>query len=99
MRSSNKRSNFLKWEEYYLSVAFLSAMRSKDPASQVGACIVNPLKRIVAIGYNGMPSGCGDDNLPWGKTSQNPVETKYLYGKNNSTLREPTPFMILTIFC
>ncbi len=54
-----------------MSAAFLSSMRSKDPATQVGAVIVNAQRRIVGIGYNGMPSGCSDDGLPWGKTSEN----------------------------
>lgn len=48
---------------------------------QVGACIVNPSKKIVGIGYNGMPLGCSDDQLPWGKSSSNKLETKYMYGK------------------
>merc|ERR1711879_925689 len=54
-------------------------MRSKDPATQVGACIVNPEKRIVGIGYNGMPRGCSDDLLPWGKNSRQELENKYMY--------------------
>ena len=78
-----KRTNYLEWPDYFMAVAFLSAMRSKDPVSQVGACIVNDEKRIVGVGYNGMPIGCNDDLLPWGKTSENPLETKYMYGKHN----------------
>ena len=66
-----------------MAVAFLSAMRSKDPCSQVGACIVNSDLRIVGVGYNGMPIGCSDDLLPWNKTSPNPIETKYMFGKRN----------------
>ena len=65
-----KRDDYLEWSEYFMAVSFLSAMRSKDPATQVGACIVNPEKRIVGIGYNGMPRGCSDDLLPWGKSSK-----------------------------
>ena len=64
-----KRPDYLEWSEYFMAVSFLSAMRSKDPATQVGACIVNPENRIVGIGYNGMPRGCSDDLLPWGKNS------------------------------
>ena len=64
-----KRPDYLEWAEYFMAVSFLSAMRSKDPATQVGACIVNPENRIVGIGYNGMPRGCSDDLLPWGKHS------------------------------
>ena len=67
---NRKRDDYLEWSEYFMAVSFLSAMRSKDPATQVGACIVNPEKRIVGIGYNGMPRGCPDDLLPWGKSSK-----------------------------
>merc|ERR1712062_412963 len=54
-------------------------MRSKDPATQVGATIVNDEKKIVGIGYNGFPKGCSDDKLPWGKTDQDKYNTKYMY--------------------
>jgi len=73
------REDYLEWSEYFLAVSFLSAMRSKDPATQVGACIVNQDKRIVGIGYNGFPRGCPDDQLPWGKTSKDELENKYMY--------------------
>lgn len=56
-----KRENYLSWEEYFMGVAKLSALRSKDPSTQVGACIVNDNNRIVSMGYNGFPSGCSDD--------------------------------------
>ena len=72
----NKRSDYLEWSEYFMAVSFLSAMRSKDPATQVGACIVSPDNRIVGIGYNGMPRGCSDDKLPWGKQSDNELDNK-----------------------
>ncbi|XP_072040218.1 deoxycytidylate deaminase-like isoform X2 [Amphiura filiformis] len=62
-----------------MSVAFLSAQRSKDPSSQVGACIVNDDKKIVGIGYNGMPNGCSDNTLPWTKEHDDQLETKYPY--------------------
>uniref|UniRef100_A0A0P4WGY5 Probable deoxycytidylate deaminase n=1 Tax=Scylla olivacea TaxID=85551 RepID=A0A0P4WGY5_SCYOL len=74
-----KRTDFLPWDDYFMAVAFLSAMRSKDPSSQVGACIVNADKKIVGIGYNGMPIGCSDDELPWNKESLDPLQTKYMY--------------------
>ena len=67
--TSLKREDYLTWDEYFMASAFLSSMRSKDPATQVGAVIVNPQNRIVGVGYNGMPTGCSDDTLPWGKTS------------------------------
>lgn len=77
-----KREDYLEWPEYFMAVAFLSAMRSKDPCTQVGACIVDSNNRIVGVGYNGMPIGCSDDTLPWGKNSSKPIETKYMYGKD-----------------
>ena len=75
-----KRTDYLPWDDYFMAVAFLSAMRSKDPCSQVGACIVNGDSKIVGIGYNGMPSGCSDDELPWSKRSSDPLQNKYMYG-------------------
>lgn len=60
-----KRTEFLTWEEYFMGVASLSAQRSKDPNTQVGACIVNDQKRIISIGYNGFPKGASDDVFPW----------------------------------
>eukprot|EP00933_Yihiella_yeosuensis_P081377 TRINITY_DN94984_c0_g1_i1.p1 TRINITY_DN94984_c0_g1~~TRINITY_DN94984_c0_g1_i1.p1 ORF type:complete len:280 (-),score=70.46 TRINITY_DN94984_c0_g1_i1:213-1052(-) len=73
------RSDALSWDEYFMSVAFLTALRSKDPSTQVGAVIVNKLNRIIGVGYNGFPSGCADEALPWAKSSQNSLETKYPY--------------------
>jgi dCMP deaminase len=73
-----KREKYLSWDEYFMGVAFLSAKRSKDPNSQVGACIVNEDKKIVGTGYNGFPLGCSDDNLPWNRKG-NFLETKYPY--------------------
>lgn len=63
-----------------MSVAFLSAKRSKDPCTQVGACIVNEDNRIVSVGYNGFPRGCCDDDFPWTKNEENTLESKFLYG-------------------
>lgn len=62
-----------------MGIAFLAAQRSKDPATQVGACIVNKDKHIVGIGYNGFPMHCSDDEYPWTKDSTNPLENKYAY--------------------
>lgn len=62
-----------------MSIAFLAAQRSKDPVTQVGACIVNDEKHIVGIGYNGFPINCSDELFPWTKTSENPLENKYMY--------------------
>ncbi|XP_043561171.1 deoxycytidylate deaminase [Chiloscyllium punctatum] len=77
--SCKKREDYLEWSEYFMAVAFLSAQRSKDPNSQVGACIVNPENKIVGIGYNGMPNGCSDDILPWARTASDKLDTKYMY--------------------
>ncbi|EEB09976.1 Deoxycytidylate deaminase, putative [Pediculus humanus corporis] len=59
--------------------AFLAAKRSKDPSTQVGACIVDDDKKIVGIGYNGFPIGCDDDDFPWTKNSDSPLENKHFY--------------------
>ena len=69
------------WSGLSPPVAVLSSYRSKDPNRQVGACIVNPTKRIVGIGYNGFPVGCGDDALPWGRGTPggSSLDTKYPY--------------------
>jgi hypothetical protein len=66
-----------------MATAFLAAKRSKDPSTQVGACVVNQDNRIVGIGYNGMPNHCNDDELPWSKTAESKLENKYLYGKKS----------------
>ena len=73
-----KRKNVLSWDEYFMSMAHLSALRSKDPNTQVGACIVNPEKRVVGLGYNGFPKGCNDDDFPWDRKGDF-LETKYPY--------------------
>ncbi|XP_078494177.1 deoxycytidylate deaminase-like [Ciona intestinalis] len=75
---NTKREDYLEWKDYFMSVAFLSAQRSKDPSTQVGACIVNDENKIVGIGYNGMPNGCHDDELPWSRTGEW-LDTKYPY--------------------
>ncbi|XP_044493405.1 deoxycytidylate deaminase [Mangifera indica] len=77
----SKRKGYLTWDDYFMSIAFLSAERSKDPHRQVGACLVSQDGVILGIGYNGFPRGCSDDKLPWAKKSKtgNPLETKYPY--------------------
>ncbi len=69
-----KRSGYINWDEYFMGVALLAAHRSKDPNTQVGACIVDPGKIIVSTGYNGFPHGCSDDEYPWEREGE---ETKY----------------------
>ncbi|MGE5521773.1 MAG: deoxycytidylate deaminase [Candidatus Dadabacteria bacterium] len=74
----SKRTDYISWDEYFMGVALLSGRRSKDPNTQVGACIVNPQNKIVGAGYNGLPLGCSDENFPWEKTGGF-LETKYPY--------------------
>uniref|UniRef100_A0A3Q0TA85 Deoxycytidylate deaminase n=1 Tax=Amphilophus citrinellus TaxID=61819 RepID=A0A3Q0TA85_AMPCI len=67
----------LSYSDYFMAVALLSAKRSKDPNTQVGACIVNQENKIVGTGYNRMPNGC-DGELPWAHTGPK-LERKYIY--------------------
>ncbi len=73
-----KRNDVLSWDAYFMSMAHLSALRSKDPNTQVGACIVNKDKRVVGLGYNGFPKGCNDDDFPWERNGDF-LDTKYPY--------------------
>ena len=76
--ATKKRDGYISWDEYFMGIALLSAKRSKDPGTQVGACIVNAQNKIVGAGYNGFPIGCHDDNLPWDKQGSF-LDTKYPY--------------------
>ena len=69
-----KREDYINWDEYFMGIAMLAARRSKDPNTQVGACIVSPDNIIISTGYNGMPKGCSDDEFPWDREGE---ETKY----------------------
>ncbi len=71
-----KRTDYISWDEYFMGVALLSAKRSKDPNTQVGACIVSEKNKIVGAGYNGLPIGCSDDDFPWAKKGEF-LDTKY----------------------
>lgn len=73
-----KRADYITWDEYFMGVALLSSRRSKDPSTQVGACIVNQQNKIVGAGYNGLPAGCNDDEFPWEKQGDF-LQTKYPY--------------------
>lgn len=75
---SGKRTDYLSWDEYFMAVALLSAQRSKDPSTQVGACVANKQNKIVGVGYNGFPGGCSDDELPWARDGEF-LQTKYPY--------------------
>ena len=74
----NKRKDYISWDEYFMGVALLSSQRSKDPGTQVGACIVNQDKKIVGVGYNGFPRGVDDDEFPWDREGAF-LDTKYPY--------------------
>ncbi len=71
-----KRQDYLSWDEYFMGVALLSAGRSKDNNTQVGACIVSEDNKVLSVGYNGMPIGCNDDEMPWGREGD-ALSTKY----------------------
>ncbi|MBQ7636098.1 MAG: dCMP deaminase family protein [Lachnospiraceae bacterium] len=73
-----KKADYLKWDEYFMGIALLSAQRSKDPNTSVGACIVSADNKILSVGYNGMPKGCSDDEYPWEREGTT-LETKYVY--------------------
>ncbi len=73
-----KRNDYISWDEYFMGIAMLSSMRSKDPNTQVGACIVNQRNKIMTVGYNGFPQGCSDDCFPWDRSGDE-YETKYPY--------------------
>ena len=75
---SDKREGYISWDEYFMGVAELSAMRSKDPHTQVGCCIVSEDHKILSMGYNGFPRGCSDDDFPWEREGP-PLENKYFY--------------------
>ena len=75
---SDKRKDYISWDEYFMGVAELSAMRSKDPHTQVGCCIVSPDHKILSMGYNGFPRGCSDDDFPWKREGPS-LENKYFY--------------------
>ena len=75
---SGKRTDYISWDEYFMGVATLSGMRSKDPNTQVGACIVSEEHKILSMGYNGFPTGCSDDDFPWAREGE-PLENKYFY--------------------
>lgn len=82
---TQKRMDYITWDEYFMGVAILAAKRSKDPSTQVGACIVSQDNKILSMGYNGFPRGCSDDEFPWEKTSetQDPYDEKYFYSTHS----------------
>lgn len=73
---SQKREDYISWDEYFMGVSVLSGMRSKDPNTQVGSCIVGKDHRILSMGYNGFPNGCRDEDFPWDREGEE-LDTKY----------------------
>ncbi len=100
-----KRNDYITWDEYFMGVAMLSAQRSKDNSTQVGACIVNQENKIVAVGYNGMPTGCCDDDMPWDRQADSALDTKYpfvchaelnaILNSNSASLKDCTVYVTL----
>ena len=82
---TQKREDYITWDEYFMGVAMLSARRSKDPSTQVGACIVSNDNKILSMGYNGFPKGCSDDEFPWDKSleKEDPYNAKYFYSTHS----------------
>lgn len=76
---AEKRQDYISWDEYFMGVAHLSGMRSKDPSTQVGACIVSRNNKILSMGYNGFPNGCSDEEFPWEREGEDLLKTKYAY--------------------
>ncbi len=73
-----KRQDYISWDEYFMGIAHLAGMRSKDPNTQVGACIVSDDNKILSMGYNGFPRGCSDDEFPWEREGD-VLDTKYAF--------------------
>ena len=82
-----KRTDYISWDEYFMGIAMLSAQRSKDNSTQVGACIVNDEHKIVSVGYNGMPTGCDDDEMPWERSAENELDRQGQGGALSAAVR------------
>ena len=96
----NKRENTLTWDEYFMGLAHLSALRSKDPSTQVGAAIIDENHRVVSVGYNGFPKGCSDDEFPWSR-SGGVLNSKYafvVHAELNAILNSPRSVSGCTIY-
>lgn len=95
--ASAMRPDYISWPDFFMGIALLAAQRSKDPATQVGACIVNEDNIILGVGYNGMPRGCPDDLMPWGKNNSNSLYNKYFYvvhAEANAILNSNSPLSL-----
>lgn len=95
-----KRTEYIGWDAYFMGIALLSAQRSKDDHTQVGACIVNADRKIVSVGYNGMPTGCSDDAMPWEREGAF-LDTKYpfvCHAELNAILNSSTSLRDCTLY-
>lgn len=95
-----KRTNAISWEVYFMGMAHLSALRSKDPSTQVGAVIVDDDHKVVSIGYNGFPKGCSDDEYPWDREGDS-LSSKYVYvvhAELNAILNSPRSVKGCTLY-
>ncbi len=75
---AGERTDVISWDEFFMRVAVAASLRSKDPNTQVGACIAGTDNRILSVGYNGTPRGLADDEFPWG-SSDDPLSDKHSY--------------------
>lgn len=89
MCDSGKREDYIEWEDYFMALAMVASMRSKDPECQVGACIANSDNVVVGMGYNGFPYGCSDDKFSWIK-EENSMNNKHLYGSYHGVVHRRT---------
>ena len=95
-----KQDNILSWNEYFMGLAHLSALRSKDPNTKVGAAIVDDNHRVVSVGYNGFPKGCSDEVFPWGRDGDT-LDSKYafvVHAELNAILNSKWPVAGCTIY-
>lgn len=89
MSTNESRSGVLTWDETFMKIAEVVKLRSKDPSTQVGAVIVTPDNRVLSLGYNGAPNGYADEDFPWGRDNEDPLETKYpfvIHAERNAVL-------------
>lgn len=94
------KDNVLTWDEYFMGLANISAMRSKDPSTKVGACIIDDSRRVVSLGYNGFPNDCKDHDFPWNREGDY-SETKYpfvVHAELNAILNSRIPLKGCTLY-